>query len=239
MNWTLRHAQLRNNGVMAAAPQELHNSGRAAWLRAAVLGADDGIVSTSSLMIGVATASGSPNAILVAGLAGLVAGAMSMAAGEYVSVSSQRDAERADTERESRELVLSPGRELEELTNLYVKRGLDPALARTVARRLTEVNALDAHLREELGIWEGGKARPVQAAIVSAVSFGIGGGLPVLAALAAPSSIRIMSIAIAALLFLATLGTVGARVGGASMVRGAAAMAVTALIGRLAGVAGL
>jgi vacuolar iron transporter family protein len=226
---------------------ELHRSGRAGWLRAAVLGADDGIVSTASLMIGVAAAAGSANAILVAGLAGLVAGAMSMAAGEYVSVSSQRDAERADTERESRELVRSPSQELEELTELYIRRGLEPVLARTVAERLTDADALDAHLREELGIWGGGTARPVQAAVVSAMSFAVGAALPVLAAVLASSAVRIPVIALTALVFLATLGLVGARIGGASlgrgalrvMVGGAAAMAVTALIGRLAGVAGL
>ena len=232
---------------MRPAHVELHRSGRAGWLRAAVLGADDGIVSTASLMIGVAAAAAPSNAILVAGLAGLVAGAMSMAAGEYVSVSSQRDAERADTERESRELARSPSRELEELTELYVKRGLDPALARTVAERLTTANALDAHLREEMGIRGGGTARPVQAAAVSAMSFAVGAALPVLAAVLAPSTTRISVIALTALVFLAVLGLVGARIGGASpgrgavrvMVGGAAAMAVTALIGRLAGVAGL
>lgn len=139
-------------------------------------------------MIGVAAAAGSANAILVAGLAGLVAGAMSMAAGEYVSVSSQRDAERADTARESRELVCSPSRELEELTELYIRRGLEPALARTMAERLTDADALDAHLREELGIWGGESARPVQAAVVSAMSFAVGGALPVLAAVLASSA---------------------------------------------------
>lgn len=232
---------------MRPAHVELHRSGRAGWLRAAVLGADDGLVSTASLMIGVAAAAASANAIIVAGLAGLVAGAMSMAAGEYVSVSSQRDTERADIERESRELAGAPDRELTELTQLYVQRGLEPVLARTVAERLTKSDVLDAHLREELGIWGGGSARPVQAALVSAVSFAVGAALPVLAAVLAPSAVRIQVIALSGLLFLATLGMVGARIGGASsgrgalrvMAGGAAAMAVTALIGRLAGVAGL
>jgi vacuolar iron transporter family protein len=226
---------------------ERHRSGRAGWLRAAVLGADDGIVSTASLMIGVAAAAASANAIIVAGLAGLMAGAMSMAAGEYVSVSSQRDAERADTERESLELALAPGRELAELTELYVRRGLQPALARKVAEQLTDADALDAHLREELGILGGGTARPVQAAVVSAMSFALGAALPVVAAVLAPDSSRVQLIAVTALVFLATLGLGGARIGGASVGRGAlrvlmggaAAMAVTALIGRLAGVAGL
>jgi vacuolar iron transporter family protein len=233
--------------MMQAEPVELHRSGRAGWLRAAVLGADDGLVSTASLMIGVAAASASSNAIIVAGLAGLVAGAMSMAAGEYVSVSSQRDTERADIERESGELASAPGRELEELTALYVQRGLEPELAHTVAERLTEADALDAHLREELGISGDAMARPVQAAVVSAMSFALGAVLPVVAAALAPSSVRIAVIACTTLLFLATLGLVGARIGGAGlrrgafrvMVGGAAAMAVTALIGRLAGVAGL
>jgi vacuolar iron transporter family protein len=212
-----------------------------------VLGADDGLVSTASLMIGVAAAAGSSNAIIVAGLAGLVAGAMSMAAGEYVSVSSQRDTEQADIERETREQASSPSRELAELTELYIRRGLEPALARTVAERLTEVDALDAHLREELSILGGGAARPVQAATVSALTFALGSAFPVVAAVLAPSSVRIAVIAVTALVFLATLGMVGARIGGAPwgrgalrvMAGGAAAMTVTALIGRLAGVAGL
>ncbi len=242
-----RTDQSGDHGKMQPGDVERHRSGRAGWLRAAVLGADDGIVSTASLMIGVAAAAASANAIIVAGLAGLMAGAMSMAAGEYVSVSSQRDAERADTERESLELALAPGRELAELTELYVRRGLQPALARTVAEQLTDADALDAHLREELGILGGGTARPVQAAVVSAMSFAIGAALPVVAAVLAPDSSRVQLIAFTALVFLATLGLVGARIGGASVGRGAlrvlmggaAAMAVTALIGRLAGVAGL
>jgi vacuolar iron transporter family protein len=226
---------------------EPHRSGRAGWLRAAVLGADDGLVSTASLMIGVAAAAASANAIIVAGLAGLVAGAMSMAAGEYVSVSSQRDTERADIERESSELVRAPIRELNELAELYIQRGLEPALAQTVAEQLTQADALDAHLREELGLVGGVTARPIQAAVVSAISFALGAVLPVIAAVLAPSSLRTAVIACTALVFLATLGLIGARIGGASVRRGAlrvlmggaAAMALTALIGRLAGVAGL
>jgi vacuolar iron transporter family protein len=226
---------------------EAHRSGRAGWLRAGVLGADDGLVSTASLMIGVAAAAASSSAIIVAGLAGLVAGAMSMAAGEYVSVSSQRDTELADMERETRELATAPSQELRELTELYVRRGLEPALARTVAERLTEVDALDAHMREELGIRREGSARPVQAAAVSAVSFAVGAALPVLAAVIGPSSIRIPAIAITAMVFLATLGMMGARIGGAPIARGAlrvlvggaTAMVITAGIGHLAGVAGL
>jgi VIT1/CCC1 family predicted Fe2+/Mn2+ transporter len=226
---------------------ETHKSDRAGWLRAAVLGADDGIVSTASLMIGVAASSGSVAAILLAGLAGLVAGSMSMAAGEYVSVSSQRDAELADTALEASALARSPAGELEELATIYESRGLEPPLARTVAERLTAHDALQAHLRDELGLREATAARPLQAAIVSAVSFGIGGGLPVLVAFLAPGSLRTAAIALSALIFLGVLGAVGAAVGGAPMRRGmvrvllggAAAMAVTAIIGRLAGVAGL
>jgi hypothetical protein len=152
---------------------KLHRSGRAGWLRAAVLGADDGIVSTASLMIGVAASAAPGGAVLVAGFAGLVAGAMSMAAGEYVSVSSQRDAEEADIQLESTELERDPRRELDELTELYVRRGLEGALARTVAERLTAVNPLDTHLREELGLTPAAMARPVQAALVSALSFAL------------------------------------------------------------------
>lgn len=170
-----------------------------------------------------------------------------MAAGEYVSVSSQRDTEQADIERETREQTSAPRRELAELTELYIRRGLEPALARIVAERLTEVDALDAHLREELSILGGGAARPVQAAAVSAIMFALGSAFPVITAMLAPSSVRIAAIAFTAIMFLAILGMVGARIGGALwgrgalrvMAGGAAAMAVTAAIGRLAGVAGL
>jgi vacuolar iron transporter family protein len=227
--------------------RELHRSGRAGWLRAAVLGADDGIVSTASLMIGVAASAAAGAAVLVAGLAGLVAGAMSMAVGEYVSVSSQRDAEEADIKLESVELARDPSRELGELTELYVRRGLEPALARIVAERLSAVNPLGTHLREELGLGPAARARPVQAAFVSAVSFAAGAGLPLSIAIVTPMSGRIATIAVAALVALAVLGIVGGRLGGASATRGAlrvmaggaVAMAVTAVIGRLVGAMGL
>jgi VIT1/CCC1 family predicted Fe2+/Mn2+ transporter len=231
----------------APSQQELHRSGRAGWLRAAVLGADDGIVSTASLMIGVAAAAAPRQAIIIAGLAGLVAGAMSMAAGEYVSVSSQRDAEQADIQRESRELARDPSWELGELTELYVRRGLDPALAQTVAEKLSAADPLETHMREELGLLPGGRARPVQAALVSALSFAVGAALPLVVAVFAPDSLRIVSIAVAGLALLAALGAIGGRLGGAPwgraairvMIGGAAAMAATALIGRLVGAVGL
>jgi VIT1/CCC1 family predicted Fe2+/Mn2+ transporter len=227
--------------------RELHRSGRAGWLRAAVLGADDGVVSTASLMIGVAASAAPREAVFVAGLAGLVAGAMSMAAGEYVSVSSQRDAEQADIQRESRELARDPASELDELTDLYIQRGLEPALARAVAQRLSETNVLETHVRDELGLVAAGRARPLQAALVSALSFALGAALPLVVAVVAPDSIRIASIAFAGLVFLAALGACGAVLGGAPWGRaalrvtagGAAAMAVTALVGRLVGAAGL
>jgi VIT1/CCC1 family predicted Fe2+/Mn2+ transporter len=238
---------LRDNDTMPRRQRELHRSGRTGWLRAAVLGADDGIVSTASLMIGVAASAAAGAAVLVAGLAGLVAGAMSMAVGEYVSVSSQRDAEEADIRLESAELARDPSRELGELTELYVRRGLEPDLARTVAERLSTVNPLGTHLREELGLGPAAMARPVQAALVSALSFAAGAGLPLLIAIVTPTSGRIATIALAALVSLAVLGIVGGRLGGASagraalrvMAGGAVAMAVTAVIGRLVGALGL
>lgn len=226
---------------------ELHRSGRAGWIRAAVLGADDGIVSTASLMIGVAAAAGSRSAILVAGLAGLAAGAMSMAVGEYVSVSSQRDAERADIAVETKEHATAPGAELEELRQLYMDRGLDGALALAVAKRLTASDALGTHLRDELGFSESFRARPLQAGIVSAISFALGAAFPILALLVAPVGLRTSIIVATALLLLAIMGATGGRLGGAPPRRaalrvtigGGAAMALTALIGRLVGVAGL
>lgn len=225
--------------------RESHRSDRAAWLRAAVLGADDGIVSTASLMIGVAASSASKGAILVAGLAGLVAGAMSMAAGEYVSVSSQRDTERADIKREARELRANPAFELRELTEIYVRRGLDPELARTVAEKLMRADALGSHVRDELGFTERSMARPLQAAVASALSFAVGAGLPLVMLLVTPEKERIAAIAVSALALLGALGAGGAWLGGASPARGALrvivggglAMLVTALIGRLVGVA--
>jgi VIT1/CCC1 family predicted Fe2+/Mn2+ transporter len=226
--------------------REVHRSGRAGWLRAAVLGADDGIVSTASLVIGVAAAAASRNAVLLAGVAGLVAGATSMAAGEYVSVSSQRDAEQADIARERRELAADPEFEQAELTEVYVKRGLDRALAATVAERLMAVDPLGSHVRDELGLQSGGLARPLQAAVVSAVSFAVGAALPLGLIVLAPIGVRVPVTALAALGLLALLGAVGARLGGAPAGRaalrvtvgGALAMGLTALIGQLVGTTG-
>lgn len=227
----------------AAAP-ERHRSGRAGWIRAAVLGADDAIVSTASLMIGVAAASATKEAILVAGVAGLVAGAMSMAVGEYVSVSSQRDAEQADVERESRELAQQPRAELNELAMLYVKRGLDKALAMKVAEQLSAHDTLGAHMKDELGVDQSALSRPMQAAWISAACFATFALVPIAALLAAPIPLRIPLIALASLISLALLGALGGHLGGAPRLRaslrvtlgGAAAMAVTAAIGRLLGV---
>ncbi|MEX0663738.1 MAG: VIT1/CCC1 transporter family protein [Acidimicrobiia bacterium] len=212
-------------------------------MRAAVLGADDGIVSTASILIGVAAASASRSSIIVAGLAALVGGALSMAAGEYVSVSSQRDTERADIARERRELARTPELELEELTEIYLQRGLDEALAREVATKLTAEDPLGAHLRDELGIHHAGRARPWQAAFVSAGSFAVGASLPLGGAAAAPSDGRIEVVAGVALALLALTGAVGGRLGGAPMGRAAArvlaggglAMGAAALIGDLVG----
>jgi VIT1/CCC1 family predicted Fe2+/Mn2+ transporter len=226
-------------------PRERHRSGRTGWLRAAVLGADDAIVSTASLMIGVAASRASTGAILVAGVAGLVAGAMSMAVGEYVSVSSQRDAELADIERESRELARQPQVELHELAMIYVRRGLDLALAMRVAEQLSAHDRLGAHLRDELGIDPTSLARPMQAAWISATSFASLALIPIVALLIAPASLRIPVIAALSLLSLAALGAFGGHLGGAPLGRaslrvtlgGAMAMLVTAAIGRLVGVA--
>jgi VIT1/CCC1 family predicted Fe2+/Mn2+ transporter len=226
---------------------ERHRFRRVGWLRAAVLGADDGIVSTASIMIGVAASSASRSTIIVAGLAALVGGALSMAAGEYVSVSSQRDTELADIARERRELARSPEMELEELTDIYIQRGVEEDLARRVAKQLTAADPLGAHLRDELGMHHAVLARPWQATIVSALSFGAGASFPLLAAVAVPgrwaAGSRIAVIAGVALVLLAVTGAIGSRLGGASIARGAArllvggglAMAVTALIGDLVG----
>jgi VIT1/CCC1 family predicted Fe2+/Mn2+ transporter len=222
---------------------EKHRSERIGWLRAAVLGANDGIVSTASLVIGVAAAAAARSDVLVAGVAGLVAGAMSMAAGEYVSVSSQSDTERADEGKERRELADSPGLELQELKQIYVKRGLDADLALRVAEQLTESDALATHLREELGITAMHAARPIQAALASAGSFAVGAALPLLTAVVAPASGLVMLVAITSLVFLALLGGLAARAGGAGALRGAfrvtfwgaLAMAITAAVGRLIG----
>jgi VIT1/CCC1 family predicted Fe2+/Mn2+ transporter len=208
------------------------------------LGADDAIVSTASLMIGVAASAASKDAILISGVAGLVAGSLSMAVGEYVSVSSQRDAERADIELEKRELEGQPRAELDELTMIYVQRGLDNELARRVAEQLSARDRLGAHLRDELGIDPQALARPLQAAWISAISFGSFALLPVVALLASPASFRIPAIAGLSLLSLGLLGALGARLGGAPIARatlrvclgGGLAMAVTAGIGKILGV---
>jgi vacuolar iron transporter family protein len=224
---------------------EHHRSQRLGWLRAAVLGANDGIVSTASLIVGVAAADASRSTILTAGAAGLVAGAMSMAVGEYVSVSTQRDAEQADLAQERRELAANPESELSELARIYERRGLDSPLAVEVARQLTSHDALGAHLRDELGFTAVAAARPLQAAGSSAAAFTVGALLPLLAALASPPSLRIAVVAAAALVTLAALGALGARLGGARVgagaaritVLGALAMAVTAVIGAAVGTA--
>lgn len=225
------------------AHRERHRFSRVGWLRAAVLGANDGIVSTASLMIGVAAANATNSEVAVAGLAGLVAGAMSMAAGEFVSVSSQRDTELADIRREERELSTSPELELDELTQIYVKRGIEPELARQVATQLTATDPLDAHLRDELGMSGVIAARPWQAAGVSAVSFAAGAAVPLLTLLAVSGDARIPVIAGVALVVLAIMGAIGGRLGGAPMFRaatrvlagGGLAMALTALVGNLLG----
>ena len=224
---------------------ERHEMERIGWLRAAVIGANDGIVSTASLIVGVAAAAADRSGILVAGLAGLVAGAMSMAAGEYVSVSSQADTEKANLERERWELENLPQAEHAELAGIYRARGLDRATADEVASQLMENDALAAHARDELGISEVTTARPIQAAIISAITFTAGAAVPLIVALLLPAEIIIPAVAAASLGALAGLGAVGARVGGASPWRptarvlfwGAFAMAVTAGIGRLVGAA--
>ena len=223
---------------------EGHRSGRVAWLRAAVLGSDDAIVSTASLMIGVASSAASEQAVLVAGVAGLVAGAMSMAAGEYVSVSSQRDAEQADIEREKQELAGQPRAELHELAMIYVKRGVEHDLAMRVAEQLSAHDRLGAHMRDELGIEQATLARPFQAAWISAASFACFALLPIAALLLAPASLRIPAIATLSLLSLGALGAFGGHLGGAPRggaalrvtLGGAAAMALTAAVGHVFGV---
>jgi VIT1/CCC1 family predicted Fe2+/Mn2+ transporter len=222
---------------------ERHATERIGWLRAAVLGANDGIISTASLIVGVAAADADHNAIMVAGSAALIAGALSMAAGEYVSVSSQADAEKADLARETRELRDMPEFEREELKQIYVSRGLTPELAAQVADQLTAKDALKAHARDELGISEFTEAKPIQAAIASAVTFSVGAALPLATSLFAPLDQLGWYVSGASLLFLAALGYLGAWAGGASPVKpvvrvvfwGAIAMAVTAGIGQLFG----
>ena len=223
---------------------EWHRSSRIGWLRAAVLGANDGIVSTASLVIGVATAGASRSAVLIAGTAGLVAGAMSMAAGEYVSVSSQSDTEQSDLARERKELETDVEAEHRELAAIYEGRGLDPALAMQVSDQLMAHDALGAHARDELGISEFAQPRPVQAAIASALSFSVGAVLPLLTAVLVPQAWMISLVAVLSLAFLAILGGIAAKVGGARISTGAIrvtfwgalAMALTAAVGSLFGV---
>lgn len=230
--------------IIIPAPDH-HNLSRIGWLRAAILGANDGIISTSSLVIGMASAGASSQTILLTGLAGMSAGALSMASGEYVSVSSQADAENAERARESRELAANPRGELEELVQIYRERGLDESLARQVALALTEKDALGTHMREELGITEDFVARPLQAALSSALSFVAGAAAPVLLAATAPVDYAVPAIAAGSLVFLFVLGTIGAQIGGAAPMRaavrvafwGAAAMSATAIIGKIAGAA--
>ena len=222
---------------------EPHRSGRAGWLRAAVLGANDGLISTSSLVVGVAAAEAARGPVLLAGLAGLVAGALSMAAGEYVSVSSQADIERADLEQERRALEANPEAEREELAAIYVARGLDPDLATQVSEQLSLHDALGAHARDELGISHSTRARPLQAALASALAFSLGAAAPVLLVLFLPREVLVAAIGASTLVLLAVLGAVAARLGGAPWLKasarvafwGAAAMLVTGAIGRLFG----
>lgn len=224
---------------------ESHRSHRIGWLRAAVLGANDGIISTASLVVGVTAAGADEKSILVTGVAGLVAGAMSMAAGEYVSVSSQKDTENADLDRERRELATDPVHEHEEMTNIYMGRGLDKELATQVATQLMSHDALGAHARDELGITEMMTAKPIQAAMASAGTFAAGAALPLLVVWLAPAAGLMWSVSIASLVFLVALGALAARTGGAGMAAGALrmgfwgalAMAITAGVGAAFGVA--
>ncbi|MES2725226.1 MAG: VIT family protein [Pseudomonadota bacterium] len=230
---------------MSKSHREMHLIERVGWLRAAVLGANDGIVSTASLIVGVAAASQGRGEILVAGVAGLVAGAMSMAAGEYVSVSSQSDTERADLTRERGELATQPELELAELAGIYAERGVEPSLAQEVARQLMAKDALGAHAWDELGISEMATARPVQAAFTSALTFAVGAALPLALAVVTPLPALVPAVSGASIAFLALLGGVGARAGGAPIWKavarvtfwGAMAMALTAGVGAIFGVA--
>jgi VIT1/CCC1 family predicted Fe2+/Mn2+ transporter len=224
---------------------ESHRAHRIGWLRAAVLGANDGIVSTASLIVGVAASAASPDAIMTAGIAGLVAGAMSMAAGEYVSVSSQADTEKADMARERKELAEQPELELQELAGIYEKRGVSPELAREVARQMTAKDALGVHARDELGISEATEARPITAALTSAFTFAVGAAMPLVTAWFAPHESTSILVAVASLIFLAFLGAIGAAAGGAGIwvgtfrvtFWGVIAMAATYAIGSYFGTA--
>ena len=222
---------------------ENHYANRVGWLRAAVLGANDGLLSTASLVLGVAAAHGTRESILIAGTAGLIAGSMSMAAGEYVSVHSQADTELADLEREKSEISSDFAGELDELADIYVGRGLDKSLAKEVAKQLMAHDALGAHARDELGVTDALTARPVQAALASAASFAVGAGVPLLVSSLSPQRLLIALVGVTSLVCLAALGAIAAEVGGASMIKGAIrvmfwgilAMAVTAGVGRLFG----
>jgi len=230
---------------MSRVHKENHLVGRIGWLRAAVLGANDGIISTASLILGVASAAASSSNVLLTGVAGLVAGAMSMAAGEYVSVSSQSDTEHADLAREKRELASDTDFEKKELAQIYVSRGVEAGLARQVAEQLMARDALGAHARDELGISEITTARPVQAALASAATFSVGAAAPLALVIIAPSNWLLPAVSVGSLLFLALLGMIGARAGGADLLKptirvtfwGALAMAVTAGIGAIFGTA--
>ncbi|MER9722653.1 MULTISPECIES: VIT family protein [unclassified Mesorhizobium] len=230
---------------MSRLHSENHLVSRIGWLRAAVLGANDGIVSTASLIVGVAAANAAASNVLVAGVAGLVAGAMSMAAGEYVSVSSQSDTERADLDRERGELATQPDFERQELADIYVKRGVEQTLALQVATQLMAKDALGAHARDELGISEVTTARPIQAALASAAAFSVGAAMPLAMVLVSPAAWLAATVSVASLLFLAVLGAIGAKAGGANVPRatvrvtfwGALAMALTAGIGAAVGTA--
>jgi len=240
---TAKKSNLRKENQMPVFHREKHRTQHIGWLRAAVLGANDGIVSTASLVVGVAASNATHTAVLVAGVAGLVAGAMSMAAGEYVSVSSQLDTEQADIERERKELAANAPSERKELAAIYVKRGLDSILANQVAEQLMAKDALAAHARDELGISETISARPIQAAFTSAITFSVGAALPLLVVVIAPASSLVLLVAGTSLFFLALLGALAAHTGGAriliGMTRvtfwGALAMAITAGIGALFG----
>lgn len=223
--------------------KENHLISRVGWLRAAVLGANDGIISTASLILGVASASSSSSQAVLSGIAGLVAGAMSMAAGEYVSVSSQSDTEHADLSREKQEIAQNPQAEKEELAQIYVGRGLEANLARDVAQQLMAKDAVGAHVRDELGISEITMARPIQAAMASAASFSVGAAAPLILVLVSPPNLLLWVVSTGSLIFLAILGAIGAKTGGAEILRptirvtfwGALAMAATAIIGALVG----
>ncbi len=224
--------------------RETHRNDRIGWLRAAILGANDGIVSTASLIVGVAAAHADTRAVLLSGLAGLVAGAMSMAAGEYVSVSSQADTEKADLDRERQELESNPEFEKQELASIYVDRGLDESLARQVAEQLMSKDALAAHARDELGILEATQARPIQAALASAGSFAVGAILPLVSVLTVSPGYVVVTVSVITTVLLAVLGAVGAVIGGANVIRaswrvtfwGLIAMGSTAMVGYLFGV---